>query len=58
MGVGWETYSETSVPDNVRMGAPIGKIIHLSVFISAGRRQHPVLESVLVRGPDSEASQV
>ena len=38
------------------IGAPIGKIIKIYKLISAGRRQHPVLESVLVRGP--EASQV
>ena len=40
---------EFSVANNVRIGAPIGIIINLSFFISAGRRQDPVLESVLVR---------
>ena len=38
-----------SVRNNVRLAAAIGKIINLSFFISAGRRQDPVLESVLVR---------
>ena len=48
-----------SVRNNVRLAAAIGKIINLSFFISAGRRQHPVLESVTLcwsGGP--EASQV
>ena len=44
-----EATAVDSVANNVRIGAPIGIIINLSFFISAGRRQDPVLESVLVR---------